>query len=120
MLVDQLYIGNISEKGDGMVKVWVDGVFHGNVMEQDEGDVDIQVFGGCPSGGPGLFIGNTTEKGAGDAYLGVSEGEDPCWEDGDYEGKFTEKGPGICYIKEHTVDELPTVDFHCATLEWPD
>ena len=119
---DQLYVGDISEKGDGMVKVWVDGVFHGNVVEQNNGDVDIQVFGGFPSGGPGFFIGSTLEKGAGDAFLGVSEeeGTDPRRGDGHYDGSFTEKGPGICYIKEHTVNELPTVDFHCATLEWPD
>jgi hypothetical protein len=118
--VDQLYVGNIFEKGEGMVKVWVDGVFHGNVMEQDEGDVKIEVFDGCPSAGPGVFIGSTMEKGPGDAYLSVREGECST-EDGYYEGDFTEKGPGICYTKGHTPLELPTVNFNCATLEvgWP-
>ena len=117
---NQLYIGNIWERGDGNVYVLVDGVFYGEVVEQNEGDVDVQVYGGCPSAGPGLFIGSTVEKGPGDAYLGVSEGESPCWQDGTYEGDFTEKGPGNCYIKEHTLSELPTVQINCATLVWPD
>ena len=89
-------------------------------MEQNKGDLDVQVYGGCPSGGPGLFIGSVLEKGPGDAHLGISEGEFPCWQDGEYEGDFAEKGPGICYIKEHTVPELPTVSINCATLLWPD
>ena len=117
---NQRFIGNILERGDGDVYVLVDGVFDGEVVEQNKGDVDVQVYGGCPSGGPGLFIGSTVEKGPGDARLGVSEGESPCLQDGEYEGDFTEKGPGICYIKEHTVSELPTVNFNCATLVWPD
>ncbi len=115
-----LFDGNISEKGDGNVYILVDGVFDGDVLEQNAGDVDTQVFGGCPSGGPGLFIGSTSEKGPGDAYLGVSEGEYPCFEDGEYVGNFTEKGPGVCFIKDQTVAELPTVNFNCATLIWPE
>ncbi len=100
----KLFSGIIREAGPGFVFVQVDGVFDGSVKEKDDGNVRIEVFGPFPSAGPGVYIGNASENGDGDAILGIEDG-------GDYDGNFTEKGPGTCFIT--TVLGQPRGNIRC-------
>jgi hypothetical protein len=100
----QLFSGIIREAGEGFVWVQVDGVFDGSVMEWGDGYVIIEVFGPYPAAGPGVYIGNASENDDGDAHLRIDEG-------GDYDGNFTEKGLGTCFI--NTVPGQPRGNIRC-------